>query len=569
MQRFAYCLVLRCLLAVTFCGCGTVWAASFPNTRIVFESGKTELSPDAITAINALGVFLTETPDAEIKLISYAQTTADASAADTLNLAQQRLASISDSLKQVGINSPRISLVVNNPLGVSNAAGMDVIDISAVAPASAASGITTVPETASAPATEVLTAPALVPFDKLNSGDTSWMLASSALVLLMTIPGLALFYAGMVRKKNVLATMMQSVAITALVSILWWLCGYSLAFTPGDTPYLGGFGRLLMNGMVFMKEAGKLTVSHLAPTIPETVYSMYQLTFAIITPALICGAFAERMKFSAMLWFMSIWSLAVYAPVAHWMWEPSGWLAAMGMLDFAGGTVVHVNAGIAALACVVALGPRHGYGKEAMAPHNLTLTVIGAALLWVGWFGFNAGSAVAADGRAGMAMMATQLATASAALSWMFAEWLVNGKPSLLGIATGAVAGLVTITPASGFVDPSASILIGAIGSLACYVASTWIKRKFRYDDSLDVFGVHCVGGAVGALLTGALVSKQISGVEGNMKVQLIGVGVTLLYSFVVSWIILKLIDKTIGLRVTLNEEQTGLDVSLHGEQVV
>jgi len=569
MQRFAYCLVLKCLLVVSFLGCGAAWAANFPNTRIVFESGKTELSLDAIAAINALGVFLTETPDAEIKLVSYAQTTAEAGAADSLRLAQQRLASISDGLKQAGIASPRINLVVNNPQDGSGVAGVDVIEISASAPAGPALTTTAPTMAASATATEVLTAPALVTVDKLNSGDTSWMLASTALVLLMTIPGLALFYAGMVRKKNVLATMMQSVAITALVSILWWVCGYSLAFTPGDTPYLGGFGRVLMNGMVFMKETGKLSVSHLAPSIPETVYSMYQLTFAIITPALICGAFAERMKFSAMLWFMSIWSIVVYAPIAHWMWEPSGWLAAMGMLDFAGGTVVHVNAGIAALACVVALGPRHGYGKEAMAPHNLTLTVIGAALLWVGWFGFNAGSAVAADGRAGMAMMATQLATASAALTWMFAEWIVNRKPSLLGIATGAVAGLVTITPASGFVDPSASILIGAIGSLACYIASTWVKRKFRYDDSLDVFGVHCVGGAVGALLTGVLASKQISGVEGNVKVQLIGVGVTLVYSFVVSWIILKLIDKTIGLRVSLHEEQTGLDISLHGEQVV
>ena len=488
-----------------------------------------------------------------------------------MNLAQQRSASISDSLKLTGINDPHINLVINK---LQAGTGPDVVEISAtgdaaLSPVAAPTPAVAAPvAAASEPTAVALTAPALVGTDKINSGDTAWMLTSTALVLLMTIPGLALFYAGMVRKKNVLATMMQSFAITCVVTVLWWICGYSLAFTPGTTPYLGGFERVLMNGMVFMKDAGKLSVSHLAPTIPETVYSMYQLTFAIITPALICGAFAERMKFSAMLWFMALWSVVVYAPIAHWMWEPSGWLAARGMLDFAGGTVVHVNAGIAALACVVVLGPRSGYGKEAMPPHNLTLTVIGAALLWVGWFGFNAGSAVAADGRAGMAMAATQMATASAALTWMFAEWLVNGKPSVLGIATGAVAGLVAITPASGFVDPNASMLIGAAGSLACYLASTWLKRQFGYDDSLDVFGVHCVGGAVGALLTGVLVSKQISGVDGNMLVQLTGIGATLGYSFVMSWIILKLLDLTIGLRVTLHEEQTGLDISLHGEQV-
>ncbi len=282
------------------------------------------------------------------------------------------------------------------------------------------------------------------------------MLTSTALVLMMTIPGLALFYGGMVRKKNVLATLMQSFAITCVVTILWWLIGYSWAFTPGS-PFLGGTSRALFDGMTFMHDAGKLTVSHLALTIPETVYAMFQLTFAIITPALIAGAFADRMKFSAMLVFMSLWSLIVYAPIAHWVWEPTGWLAAKGVLDYAGGTVVHINAGVAGLASCLVLGKRLGYGKEPMPPHNLVLTLIGASLLWVGWFGFNAGSAVAADGRAGMAMAATQIATAAAALGWMFAEWATKGKPSVLGIASGAVAGLVAITPASGFVGPTAA----------------------------------------------------------------------------------------------------------------
>src|SRR5712691_11697717 len=279
--------------------------------------------------------------------------------------------------------------------------------------------------------------PSVILNSQINSGDTAWMLASMALVLMMTVPGLALFYGGMVRKKNVLATLMQSFAVCCLVTILWWVVGYSLAFTPGGTAYLGGFGRAFMNGVVYLKDAGKTSVSHLGLTVPETVYAMFQLTFAIITPALIAGAFAERMKFSAMLWFMGIWSIVVYCPIAHWVWEPSGWLAAKGVLDFAGGTVVHINAGIAGLACALALGKRVGYGKEPMAPHNLTLTLVGASLLWVGWFGFNAGSAVAADGRAGMAMVVTQLATAVAALSWMFTEWMAKGKPSVLGIASG------------------------------------------------------------------------------------------------------------------------------------
>jgi Amt family ammonium transporter len=437
---------------------------------------------------------------------------------------------------------------------------------SAVAAPAADTAASAAPAAADA-AAAAPTEPTLIGTDKINSGDTAWMLTSTALVLMMTIPGLALFYGGMVRKKNVLATLMQSFAITCVVTILWWLIGYSWAFTPGS-PYLGGATRALMNGMTIMKDANKLTVSHLALTIPETVYAMFQLTFAIITPALIAGAFADRMKFSAMLVFMSVWSLVVYCPIAHWVWEPSGWLAVKGVLDYAGGTVVHINAGIAGLMACLVLGKRVGYGKEAMPPHNLTLTLIGASLLWVGWFGFNAGSAVAADGRAGMAMAATQIATAAAALGWMFAEWIIKGKPSVLGIASGAVAGLVAITPASGFVGPTPAVVIGIVAGVVCFLAATSLKSALGYDDSLDAFGVHGIGGIIGALLTGVFASKEISGADGSVLTQLWGVGTTLIYGGVVSFIILKVIDMTIGLRVTEEQEREGLDISLHGERV-
>ena len=422
------------------------------------------------------------------------------------------------------------------------------------------------PAAAAAPAAP--TAPVVVDVAKINSGDTAWMLSSTALVLLMTIPGLALFYGGMVRKKNVLATVMQSFTITCLVTVLWMIVGYSLAFTPGSTAYLGSFDRFLLNGMIFVN-GSKVSVSHLGLTIPESVYMCFQMTFAIITPALICGAFADRMKFSAMLWFMGLWSLLVYSPIAHWVWEPSGWLAAKGVLDFAGGTVVHINAGIAGLACALVLGKRVGYGKEAMPPHNLTLTIIGASLLWVGWFGFNAGSAVAADGRAGMAMAVTQIATATAALSWMFAEWIVKGKPSVLGIASGAVAGLVAITPASGFVGPIGSLVIGVAAGVLCFWGSTSLKKMLGYDDSLDAFGVHGVGGITGALLTGVFAVKDIGGADGSLLTQSWGVAATLIYGFIVSFIILKVLDMVIGLRVTEEQEREGLDIALHGEQVL
>jgi ammonium transporter, Amt family len=411
------------------------------------------------------------------------------------------------------------------------------------------------------------TTPQLIAVDKISAGDTAWMLASTALVLMMTIPGLALFYGGMVRKKGVLATLMQSFAITCLVTVLWVIVGYSLAFMPGGA-FIGNLDRLFLNGMVFQKEAGKVMVSHLALTIPESVYMTFQMTFAIITPALICGAFADRMKFSAMLWFMGLWSVLIYSPIAHMMWEPSGYWAAQGVLDFAGGTVVHINAGIAALVCALVLGKRLGYGKEAMMPFNLTLTVMGASLLWVGWFGFNAGSATAADGRAGMAMVVTQLATAVAALAWMFTEWMAKGKPSVLGIASGAVAGLVAITPASGFVGVTGAFVIGIAAGVLCFFAATTVKKAFGYDDSLDAFGVHCIGGIVGALLTGVFNVKEISGADASMYAQAGAVLTTLVYSGVGSFIILKLIDMVIGLRVSEEEEREGLDVSLHGERV-
>src|ERR1700720_460768 len=412
------------------------------------------------------------------------------------------------------------------------------------------------------------TEPTLINTEEISTGDTAWMLTSTALVLMMSIPGLALFYGGMVRKKNVLATLMQTFAIVCVVTILWWLVGYSLAFTPGSK-FLGGFSRALFNGMTFMHDpANRLSVSHLALTIPETVYAMFQLTFAAITPALICGAFADRMKFSAMLVFMGAWSLLVYAPIAHMVWEPTGWLNAAGVLDYAGGTVVHINAGMAGLARCFVLRQRLGYGRGAMAPHKFTLTLIGASLLGVGWFGFNAGSAGAADGRAGMAMLTTQMATATAALGWMFTEWLTKGKPSVLGIASGAVAGLVAITPASGFVGPTPAVVIGLCAGVLCFLAATSLKSALGYDDSLDAFGVHGIGGIIGALLTGVFASKEISGLDASVLTQLKGVAVTVIYGFAASFVILKAIDMTIGLRVTEEQEREGLDISLHGESI-
>ena len=400
--------------------------------------------------------------------------------------------------------------------------------------------------------------------DELNTGDTAWMMTATVLVLFMTIPGLSLFYAGMVRSKNVLSVMMQCFAITGLMSILWVFFGYSIAFG-NDGPWWGGLSKAFLKGV---------TVDAMMGTIPETVFMTFQMTFAIITPALIVGAFAERMKFSAMLWFMGVWVLVVYAPICHWVWS-GGWLGDYGILDFAGGTVVHINAGMAGLVAALVLGKRQGYPDTAMPPNNLGYTLMGAAMLWVGWFGFNAGSELAADGVAGMAMAVTQIATAAAALAWMFSEWVVHGKPSVLGIASGAVAGLVGITPACGFVGPMGSLVIGIAAGVLCFLASTKIKRAFGYDDSLDVFGVHAVGGIVGAILVGVFAAEGLGGAglaEGvsigqQVKTQLIGILATIAYTGIVSLFILKVLDRIIGLRVTDDDEAQGLDITAHSER--
>ncbi|MCO5977971.1 ammonium transporter [Ideonella sp. NS12-5] len=393
------------------------------------------------------------------------------------------------------------------------------------------------------------------------------MITATALVLLMTLPGLALFYAGMVRKKNILGTMAQVLAISALITVIWFVAGYSLAFMPGS-PWIGGPQSIWLTTIGFDKVQNLVSVHPLAPTVPEAVFCMFQLSFAVITPALIVGAFAERMRFSALLWFMALWAVLVYAPVAHWVWASDGWLAQRGALDFAGGTVVHINAGIAGLAAAFILGPRRGYGQVALMPSNLGYTMAGACLLWVGWMGFNGGSAAAADGRAGMAILATQLAAAAAALSWMLAEWLVRKTPTLLGLSSGAVAGLVAITPASGFVGPASAVLIGAVAGVGCYWGATGLKRLLGADDSLDVFGVHGVGGILGALLTGWLADPKIGGVEGSVATQGLAVLATLVYSGVATSLILWLVHWVIGLRVAEKQEQDGLDLSQHGERV-
>jgi ammonium transporter len=412
-----------------------------------------------------------------------------------------------------------------------------------------------------------LTAPALVAQSSISAGDTAWMITATALVLLMTLPGIALFYAGMVRKKNVLNTMASVVAIAALVSVLWFAAGYSWAFTPGS-PWLGGGERLGFAGLDLQQGAGLVAVSHIAPHIPESVYAMFQLTFALITAALVVGALVERMRFSALLWFMGLWSLCVYVPVAHWVWEPGGWLARLGALDFAGGTVVHVNAGVAGLVCAWILGPRQGYGREPFEPYNLGFTMVGAGLLWVGWFGFNAGSAVAADGRAGLAMAVTHLAAAAGALAWMLAEWIARGRPSLLGLCSGLVAGLVAVTPAAGFVTLRSALLIGLIAGVACYWGATGLKRLLGADDSLDVFGVHGVGGVVGSLLTGVFADPVVSGARGDVLTQALGVAAVLVYGLVGTALCLWITRLVVGLRVDAQSELTGLDIAQQRERL-
>jgi Amt family ammonium transporter len=400
---------------------------------------------------------------------------------------------------------------------------------------------------------------------ELDSGGAAWILTSTALVLLMTIPGLALFYGGMVRKKNVIATVAQSFVITCLVTVIWMACTYSLAFGTNDSeslqPWIGSFRSFFLAGVTTE------TAYSAAKGLPEMLWITYQMTFAIITPALIAGAFAERMKFSGLILFMTLWSIFVYAPICHWVWG-GGFLSKWGVIDFAGGTVVHINAGVAGLMCALFMGKRKGYGSENMAPNNLVFTMIGASLLWVGWFGFNAGSEWAADGIASAAMLNTQVATAAAALAWMVVEWIERKKPGMLGLASGAVAGLVAITPAAGFVNPQGALIIGIVAGAGCYAGAVWLKKVFKYDDSLDAFGVHGIGGILGALLTGVLADKTINslGEGANIVTQAKGVAVTIVYTAVATLVILVICKFTTGLKVSEEAEIEGLDTSLHGE---
>lgn len=402
----------------------------------------------------------------------------------------------------------------------------------------------------------------------LNGGNTAWILTSTALVLFMTLPGLALFYGGLVRSKNVLSVLMQCFTIAGLVSILWLIIGYSLSFSEGNA-FIGGLGNLFH---------GQVTRESLSGDIPEALFSLFQMTFAIITPALIVGAFAERMKFSAMLLFSAFWLLFVYAPICHWVWG-GGWLAEMGVYDFAGGIVVHITAGVAALVAALVLKPRRGFPGTAMPPHNMTMTVMGAGMLWVGWFGFNGGSALAADGNAAMAMFATHISAAAGALTWMLIEWRRFGKPSALGVVTGMVAGLGTITPASGFVGPGGALLIGIMAGIVCFSATMFLKRTLKIDDSLDVFPVHGVGGILGTLMVAVFASTElgpfsgygfadgITSIAGQLKVQAIGVGAAVVYTAVVTYVLLKVLDAVVGLRVSADEEMQGLDLVLHEER--
>jgi len=439
--------------------------------------------------------------------------------------------------------------------------GMDMTTLAS--PRAILRGIAAAAATAAFTATEVFAAEA----PKIDAADTAWMITATGIVLMMTIPGLALFYAGMVRQKNVLATMAQSFAATCLVTLLWVIAGYSLAFT-GEAPFLGSLERLALNGM------GMDAISPLAKTIPESLFMLYQMTFAIITVALVAGSVADRMRFSAFLWFAAGWLLCVYVPIAHWVWG-NGFLQTAGVLDFAGGTVVHINAGIAGLVAALVLGKRRGYGTDNLAPYDLSMAVIGTGLLWVGWFGFNGGSALAAGPRAAMAITATHLAASTGALTWMAIEWWTRGKPSVLGMISGAVAGLGTITPASGFVLPWHAVVIGFAAGIICFLACTTLKQRLRYDDSLDVFGVHGIGGITGTLLCGVFAAASVgetSGLlEGNGKqvlIQLYGIIVTIAWCGIVTFVLLKVIGAFIPLRVSVESEQQGLDITQHGESI-
>ncbi|KOR30702.1 ammonia channel protein [Achromatium sp. WMS2] len=407
----------------------------------------------------------------------------------------------------------------------------------------------------------------IVTQNAIKTADTVWMMVATALVLLMTMPGIALFYSGMVRKKNVINTMANTVVIAAIVSLLWFIYGYSLAFTTGNI-WIGGMERMLFAGFDYVQTTGEISINLMAPTIPESVFAMFQLTFAIITAALIVGACVERMRFTAMIWFISLWLLLVYVPIAHWVWSPVGWLAQLGALDFAGGAVVHINAGASGLICAWFLGPRRGYGREAFEPYSLALTMAGTGLLWIGWFGFNAGSALSAGGRAGLAMLVTHIAAASGALTWMMMELVMRERASLLGLCSGVVAGLVAVTPAAGFIAPKSAIIIGCLSGITCYVGATSFKKHIGIDDSLDVFGIHGIAGFMGAIATGLLNDHTISGVNSDVTVQALAAFAVLIYSGLVSLLILSLIQLFMEVRVDESSEQLGLDISEHLERI-
>lgn len=406
----------------------------------------------------------------------------------------------------------------------------------------------------------------MVALQSIDKADTAWVLVATAMVLMMTLPGLALFYAGLVRMKNVVNTLMSVFAIACVVTLLWFAVGYSLAFTAGSS-WLGGLGRAGFAALRFDLQGGQLSVSHLAPHLPESAYAMFQLAFAIITTALLVGAVVERMRFTALLLFSALWCVLVYAPIAHWVWEPGGWLAQLGALDFAGGAVVHVNAGVAALVCAYILGPRHNYGREAFEPFSLGWSAMGAALLLFGWLGFNAGSALAADGRAALALAVTLVAAAAAGLSWMVVEWAVRGAPTLLGLLSGVLGGLVAITPAAGFVQVGSAALIGLAAGITCYWGATWLKRRLRADDSLDVFGVHGVGGVLGSVLTAVFADPVISGVHANLLSQVTAVAAVAAYSAAGTALLLLLVRLVMPLRVSAPVEQQGLDLAIHMER--
>lgn len=410
-------------------------------------------------------------------------------------------------------------------------------------------------------------AQSMVGFAEISGADTAWVLVSAALVLLMTLPGVALFYAGMVRRKNVLDTLAAVLGTACVVSVVWFAVGYSLAFTPGSA-WIGGLDRLWFGGLDYQLLTQQVAINPIAPRIPEAAYAIFQMTFAIITAALIVGALVERMRFGALMLFMLLWSLFVYVPVAHWVWEPNGWLARMGALDFAGGAVVHVNAGAAGLACACYLGRRTGYGREPFQPYNLGWTMLGSSLLWIGWLGFNGGSALAADGRAALAMVVTHLAAACGGIGWALGEWLFHRRISLLGLCSGLVAGLVAVTPAAGYVSMASGAVIGLIAGLVCYWGATGFKRWLGADDALDVFGVHGLGGMVGALLTGVFASYTIAGVHGNVLAQAVAVVVVAVFSFVATCVLMWVTDRIIAVRVDVHDEQMGLDISQHREQV-